>query len=153
MARVRRQLRVIDWIIRRIEGKVPAIDSPIGRLPQTSDMNLDGIDVPQEDLDALFEIASGTVAARDRPRSSTAPSTARSRRRSTPSSRPCATEAEGRPGGLTRLPAFRPTLFRPLRRGDLVATAGVVLFRQSMSQKWSFSEHRNRPLRDMDGCP
>ena len=40
----------------RHEGKVPAIDSPIGRLPQTSDLNLDGIDVPQEDLDALFEI-------------------------------------------------------------------------------------------------
>ncbi|WP_454141050.1 phosphoenolpyruvate carboxykinase (GTP) [Microbacterium lacticum] len=48
--------RVIDWIIRRIEGKVPAVDSPIGRLPQTSDLNLDGIEVPQEDLDALFEI-------------------------------------------------------------------------------------------------
>jgi phosphoenolpyruvate carboxykinase (GTP) len=26
--------RVIDWIIRRIEGKVPAVDSPIGRLPR-----------------------------------------------------------------------------------------------------------------------
>ena len=48
--------RVIDWIIRRIEGKVPAVDSPIGRLPQKSDLNLDGIDVPQEDLEALFEV-------------------------------------------------------------------------------------------------
>lgn len=48
--------RVIDWIIRRIEGEVPAIDSPIGRLPRTEDLNLDGIDVPQADLDELFEI-------------------------------------------------------------------------------------------------
>ena len=48
--------RVIDWIIRRIEGSVPAVDSPIGRLPRTSDLNLDGIDVPQGDLDELFAI-------------------------------------------------------------------------------------------------
>ncbi len=48
--------RVIDWIIRRIEGKVAAVDSPIGRLPRTEDLNLDGIDVPQEDLDELFAV-------------------------------------------------------------------------------------------------
>src|SRR5690606_4289124 len=48
--------RVIDWIIRRIEGDVPAIDSPIGRLPRIEDLNLDGIDVPQTDLDELFDI-------------------------------------------------------------------------------------------------
>ena len=48
--------RVIDWIIRRIEGRVSAVDSPIGRLPLTDDLNLDGIDVPTRDLDALFEI-------------------------------------------------------------------------------------------------
>jgi phosphoenolpyruvate carboxykinase (GTP) len=48
--------RVIDWIIRRIEGEVPAIESPIGRLPRTEDLDLDGIDVPQADLDALFAI-------------------------------------------------------------------------------------------------
>ena len=48
--------RVIDWIIRRIEGEVPAVDSPIGRLPVPSDLDLDGIDVPEADLDALFAI-------------------------------------------------------------------------------------------------
>ncbi|AUG30497.1 MULTISPECIES: phosphoenolpyruvate carboxykinase (GTP) [Microbacterium] len=48
--------RVIDWIIRRIEGRVSAVDSPIGRLPLTDDLNLAGIEVPQRDLDALFEI-------------------------------------------------------------------------------------------------
>ena len=48
--------RVIDWIIRRIDGSVPAVDSPIGRLPRTEDLNLDGIEVPQEDLDELFAI-------------------------------------------------------------------------------------------------
>ena len=48
--------RVIDWIIRRVEGSVSAVDSPIGRLPRTEDLNLDGIDVPQSDLDELFAI-------------------------------------------------------------------------------------------------
>ena len=48
--------RVIDWIIRRIDGEVGAVDSPIGRLPRTEDIDLDGIDVPQADLDALFAI-------------------------------------------------------------------------------------------------
>ncbi|GAA2988241.1 phosphoenolpyruvate carboxykinase (GTP) [Microbacterium terrae] len=48
--------RVIDWIIRRIDGEVGAVDSPIGRLPRTEDIDLDGIEVPQADLDALFAI-------------------------------------------------------------------------------------------------
>ncbi len=48
--------RVIDWIIRRIDGEVGAVDSPIGRLPVASDLDLTGIDVPQADLDELFAI-------------------------------------------------------------------------------------------------
>ncbi len=48
--------RVIDWIIRRISGDVPAVDSPIGRLPRIADLNLEGLDVAQEDLDELFSI-------------------------------------------------------------------------------------------------
>ncbi|MDN3496342.1 phosphoenolpyruvate carboxykinase (GTP) [Planococcus sp. APC 4015] len=48
--------RVIDWIIRRIEGEVEVIESPIGRLPIISDLDTDGIDVPAVDLDELFSI-------------------------------------------------------------------------------------------------
>ncbi|MGM1017525.1 MAG: phosphoenolpyruvate carboxykinase (GTP) [Actinomycetota bacterium] len=48
--------RVIDWIIRRVSGDVPAVDSPIGRLPRIEDLNLEGIDVPQADLDELFSV-------------------------------------------------------------------------------------------------
>ncbi|CAL4860607.1 phosphoenolpyruvate carboxykinase (GTP) [Microbacterium sp. MM2322] len=48
--------RVIDWIIRRVDGSVGAVDSPVGRLPETSDLNLAGIDVPQADLDELFAV-------------------------------------------------------------------------------------------------
>ncbi|GAA1532034.1 phosphoenolpyruvate carboxykinase (GTP) [Microbacterium ginsengiterrae] len=48
--------RVIDWIIRRVSGEVSAVDSPIGRLPLIEDLNLEGIDVPQQDLDELFAV-------------------------------------------------------------------------------------------------
>ncbi|WP_426324195.1 phosphoenolpyruvate carboxykinase (GTP) [Microbacterium sp. E-13] len=48
--------RVIDWIIRRIEGEVGAVESPIGRLPKPADLDLDGIEVSQADLDELFAV-------------------------------------------------------------------------------------------------
>ncbi|WP_457099998.1 phosphoenolpyruvate carboxykinase (GTP) [Microbacterium sp. P5_E9] len=48
--------RVIDWIIRRIEGEVPAVDSAIGRLPRVQDLNLDGLTVTEEDLAELFAV-------------------------------------------------------------------------------------------------
>ncbi|MEV7620119.1 phosphoenolpyruvate carboxykinase (GTP) [Microbacterium sp. NPDC089321] len=48
--------RVIDWIIRRISGEVGAVDSPIGRLPKREDLNLEGLDVTEADLDELFDV-------------------------------------------------------------------------------------------------
>ncbi|KQZ84884.1 phosphoenolpyruvate carboxykinase [Microbacterium sp. Root166] len=48
--------RVIDWIIRRLDGEVGAVDSPIGRLPRTEDLDTEGLDLPQADLDELFAV-------------------------------------------------------------------------------------------------
>ncbi|QMU97562.1 phosphoenolpyruvate carboxykinase (GTP) [Microbacterium esteraromaticum] len=48
--------RVIDWIIRRISGEVGAVDSPIGRLPKREDLNLDGLEITDADLDELFDV-------------------------------------------------------------------------------------------------
>ena len=48
--------RVIDWIVRRIDGEVPAVESPIGRLPRVEDLNLFGLTIPAEDLEELFAI-------------------------------------------------------------------------------------------------
>ncbi|MEV7609668.1 phosphoenolpyruvate carboxykinase (GTP) [Microbacterium sp. NPDC089320] len=48
--------RVVDWIIRRVSGEVSTVDSPIGRLPLIEDLNLDGIDVPEADLEELFSV-------------------------------------------------------------------------------------------------
>ncbi|GAB3600423.1 phosphoenolpyruvate carboxykinase (GTP) [Microbacterium tumbae] len=48
--------RVVDWIIRRIGGEVAAADSPIGRLPLVEDLDLDGVDVTEADLEELFRV-------------------------------------------------------------------------------------------------
>ncbi|MFJ2542404.1 phosphoenolpyruvate carboxykinase (GTP) [Microbacterium sp. NPDC087589] len=48
--------RVVDWIIRRVSGEVSTVDSPIGRLPLIEDLNLDGIDLPEADLEELFSV-------------------------------------------------------------------------------------------------
>lgn len=37
-------LRVLDWIIKRCEGKVDAVESEIGYLPKVEDINLQGIE-------------------------------------------------------------------------------------------------------------
>ncbi|WP_426519663.1 phosphoenolpyruvate carboxykinase (GTP) [Diaminobutyricibacter sp. McL0618] len=52
--------RVIEWIIRRIEGSADAVDTPIGRLPVPSQFDLDGLDISDEALEALFEVDSRT---------------------------------------------------------------------------------------------
>ncbi|MEN2738105.1 phosphoenolpyruvate carboxykinase (GTP) [Microbacterium sp. X-17] len=48
--------RVIEWIIRRIEGSAPAAETPLGRVPRVDDLNLEGLDVPAEDLAELFAV-------------------------------------------------------------------------------------------------
>ncbi len=37
-------MRVLDWIIKRCEGKVDAVETPIGYLPKPGDINLTGIE-------------------------------------------------------------------------------------------------------------
>ena len=37
-------MRVLDWIIKRCEGKVDAVETPIGYLPKKGDINLKGIE-------------------------------------------------------------------------------------------------------------
>lgn len=48
--------RVIDWMIRRVEGTVGAIDSPVGRLPRIEDLNLDGVKISDSELSELFAV-------------------------------------------------------------------------------------------------
>jgi phosphoenolpyruvate carboxykinase (GTP) len=40
----------------RCEGKIGVVETPIGKLPLTGDLNLEGIDVPAATMDALLEV-------------------------------------------------------------------------------------------------
>ncbi|MBG6239464.1 phosphoenolpyruvate carboxykinase (GTP) [Mycetocola sp. CAN_C7] len=48
--------RVIEWIIRRLDGDVPATETPIGRVPVPGDLNVDGLGLAEETLGKLFAI-------------------------------------------------------------------------------------------------
>ena len=47
-------LRVLEWMIKRVEGQADAVETPIGHLPRTSDLNLDGVTLSQEAEAKLF---------------------------------------------------------------------------------------------------
>ena len=48
--------RVIKWAIQRIEGKVTGRETPIGRVPSVDDLDLSGLDVPIEDIEAALTV-------------------------------------------------------------------------------------------------
>ncbi len=48
--------RVLDWVIRRLEGSVGAVETPIGNLPHPADLNLDGLQIGEEALTELFAV-------------------------------------------------------------------------------------------------
>ena len=54
-------LRVLDWIIDRCEGKVDAVETPIGFVPKAEDINLEGIE-DEVSKDQLKEILSVDTA-------------------------------------------------------------------------------------------
>ena len=51
-------MRVLDWIIKRVEGKVDAVETPIGFLPKKGEINLKGIEdeVTSEVEDKLLAV-------------------------------------------------------------------------------------------------
>ncbi|MFA5103879.1 MAG: phosphoenolpyruvate carboxykinase (GTP) [Candidatus Margulisiibacteriota bacterium] len=49
-------LRVLEWIIDRCRQKVKAVESPIGYIPDPSDIDLTGLDISKETMSKLFEI-------------------------------------------------------------------------------------------------
>ncbi len=55
--------RAIEWALRRVNGEVDAVDSLNGRLPRREDLNLDGLDLTDEQLDELFELDPAAWAA------------------------------------------------------------------------------------------
>jgi phosphoenolpyruvate carboxykinase (GTP) len=48
--------RVLEWIFRRCDGDVDALDSAIGRVPRAEDINTDGLDLGEGELEHLLEV-------------------------------------------------------------------------------------------------
>jgi phosphoenolpyruvate carboxykinase (GTP) len=48
--------RVIEWVIRRIEGRVDAVKTPLGLQPAKGALNLDGLDLTDAQVEELFAI-------------------------------------------------------------------------------------------------
>jgi len=49
-------IRVLKWIIDRVNNNVPAKETPIGLVPNIKDLNLEGLNIPKENLEKLFEV-------------------------------------------------------------------------------------------------
>src|SRR5579859_6094867 len=49
-------LRVLEWILKRVDGKAGAQETPIGNLPQASDLNVEGLGIDPGQLDELLEV-------------------------------------------------------------------------------------------------
>ena len=47
-------LRVLEWMLKRCEGKAGAVDTPVGLFPKREDMNLEGLRLSDEARDVLF---------------------------------------------------------------------------------------------------
>lgn len=48
--------RVLEWIVRRLEGQADAGESAIGRLPLLDELDLEGVDISEEQLAELFAL-------------------------------------------------------------------------------------------------
>ena len=49
-------LRVLEWIIKRCEGKADAAETPIGYVPHAEDINLEGLDFSLDTLKSILAI-------------------------------------------------------------------------------------------------
>jgi len=47
-------LRVLEWMIQRVEGKAGSVETPIGHLPKDGELNLDGVELTDEARAKLF---------------------------------------------------------------------------------------------------
>ncbi|MFZ5662308.1 MAG: phosphoenolpyruvate carboxykinase (GTP) [Pseudomonadota bacterium] len=47
-------MRVLEWILDRAEGRAGAVETPIGHLPRADDLNLDGLDLDGAALQTLL---------------------------------------------------------------------------------------------------
>lgn len=64
--------RVVEWIAQQVDRSrglrtdAGAVTSPVGLLPAPGALNVDGLDLPQRDLEALFEVDADSWLAETR---------------------------------------------------------------------------------------
>jgi phosphoenolpyruvate carboxykinase (GTP) len=49
-------LRVLEWMLKRVDGKVAANQTPIGNLPKAADLNIEGLDLNADQLNELLAV-------------------------------------------------------------------------------------------------
>jgi len=49
-------MRVLEWMLKRVTGEAGAIETPIGNLPRAEDLNLEGLNLGDGALDELFRV-------------------------------------------------------------------------------------------------
>ena len=49
-------LRVLEWILNRCEGKADAVETAIGYVPKAEDINIEGLDIDRETLKGILEV-------------------------------------------------------------------------------------------------
>jgi phosphoenolpyruvate carboxykinase (GTP) len=55
-------IRVLKWIIERVHNKVPARETPMGRVPDIKDLDLMGLDIDRTKLEKILEVKPGEWA-------------------------------------------------------------------------------------------
>ena len=49
-------MRVLKWVLDRVNNKAEAVKTPIGLVPHLKDLNLDGLNIPKEKIEKLFNV-------------------------------------------------------------------------------------------------
>jgi phosphoenolpyruvate carboxykinase (GTP) len=56
-------MRVLEWIVKRVRGQAEAVESPFGLMPKHTDLNWEGLDFPKEKYDDLMAVTREGVLA------------------------------------------------------------------------------------------
>ena len=49
-------MRVLDWVLKRCRGEIEADQSPIGMIPKSADINLEGLSIDSGALESLLSV-------------------------------------------------------------------------------------------------
>jgi len=53
--------RVLEWVIRRLEGQAEAVETPIGLVPAENDLDIEGLDISEETMRELLTVDAEAV--------------------------------------------------------------------------------------------